>query len=202
MPSTPRTTPGQHGARCRAAAGSRSRRVPRRRRRRARRQRPARSRERPVHDRAPGARGLLARRRPRDRDRLPRRLLPAPGALAAAGPGRRRAARGRGRDHRRPTSTTRSAPGTILLEGPFAAGFTMVWIVGMINSINFIDGLDGLSSGIALIAAVTLGPDLADHGHDLASRSSRCCASRWRGRCSGSCAGTSTRRRSSSAPAA
>jgi UDP-GlcNAc:undecaprenyl-phosphate GlcNAc-1-phosphate transferase len=35
--------------------------------------------------------------------------------------------------------------------------FTVVWIVGMINSINFIDGLDGLSSGIALIAAVTLG---------------------------------------------
>jgi UDP-GlcNAc:undecaprenyl-phosphate GlcNAc-1-phosphate transferase len=35
--------------------------------------------------------------------------------------------------------------------------FTVVWIVGMINSLNFIDGLDGLSSGIALIAAVTLG---------------------------------------------
>jgi UDP-GlcNAc:undecaprenyl-phosphate/decaprenyl-phosphate GlcNAc-1-phosphate transferase len=34
---------------------------------------------------------------------------------------------------------------------------TAFWIVGMINSINFIDGLDGLSSGIALIAAVTLG---------------------------------------------
>ena len=34
---------------------------------------------------------------------------------------------------------------------------TLVWIVGMINSINFIDGLDGLSSGIALIAAITLG---------------------------------------------
>ncbi len=48
-------------------------------------------------------------------------------------------------------------PGTILLTGPFAAGFTMLWIVGMINSINFIDGLDGLSSGIALIAALTLG---------------------------------------------
>jgi UDP-GlcNAc:undecaprenyl-phosphate/decaprenyl-phosphate GlcNAc-1-phosphate transferase len=48
-------------------------------------------------------------------------------------------------------------PGSIVLEGPFAAGFTMIWIVGMINSINFIDGLDGLSSGIALIAAVTLG---------------------------------------------
>jgi UDP-GlcNAc:undecaprenyl-phosphate/decaprenyl-phosphate GlcNAc-1-phosphate transferase len=48
-------------------------------------------------------------------------------------------------------------PGSIPLEGPFAAGFTMIWIIGMINSINFIDGLDGLSSGIALIAAVTLG---------------------------------------------
>jgi UDP-GlcNAc:undecaprenyl-phosphate GlcNAc-1-phosphate transferase len=34
---------------------------------------------------------------------------------------------------------------------------TFIWIVGMINSMNFIDGLDGLSSGIALIAAVTLG---------------------------------------------
>ena len=42
---------------------------------------------------------------------------------------------------------------------PVAVGiaFTVVWIVGMINSLNFIDGLDGLSSGIALIAAVTLG---------------------------------------------
>ena len=48
-------------------------------------------------------------------------------------------------------------PGVIELEGAFAAGFTVLWIVGMINSINFIDGLDGLSSGIALVAAVTLG---------------------------------------------
>jgi UDP-GlcNAc:undecaprenyl-phosphate/decaprenyl-phosphate GlcNAc-1-phosphate transferase len=48
-------------------------------------------------------------------------------------------------------------PGLILLSGPFAIGFTMLWIIGMINSINFIDGLDGLSSGIALIAAGTLG---------------------------------------------
>jgi UDP-GlcNAc:undecaprenyl-phosphate GlcNAc-1-phosphate transferase len=38
-----------------------------------------------------------------------------------------------------------------------AAAITVFWIVGMINSINFIDGLDGLSSGIAFIAAVTLG---------------------------------------------
>ena len=50
----------------------------------------------------------------------------------------------------------------------------------MINSINFIDGLDGLSSGIALIAAVTLGPDLPDD-RPSASRSSRSCASRWPG---------------------
>jgi UDP-GlcNAc:undecaprenyl-phosphate GlcNAc-1-phosphate transferase len=43
------------------------------------------------------------------------------------------------------------------LSGVIAAVATLIWIVGMINSINFIDGLDGLSSGIALIAAVTLG---------------------------------------------
>ncbi len=48
-------------------------------------------------------------------------------------------------------------PGSIQLSGFFAVAFTVVWIVGMINSINFIDGLDGLSSGISLIAAVTLG---------------------------------------------
>jgi UDP-GlcNAc:undecaprenyl-phosphate GlcNAc-1-phosphate transferase len=45
----------------------------------------------------------------------------------------------------------------IRLEGPFAIGFTVLWIMGMINSINFIDGLDGLSSGVVFIAAVTLG---------------------------------------------
>ena len=42
-------------------------------------------------------------------------------------------------------------------SGPVAAGLTVFWIVGMINSINWIDGLDGLSSGVAFIAAVTLG---------------------------------------------
>jgi UDP-GlcNAc:undecaprenyl-phosphate GlcNAc-1-phosphate transferase len=45
----------------------------------------------------------------------------------------------------------------IRFDGLFAAGFAAFWIIGMINSINWIDGLDGLSSGIALIAAVTLG---------------------------------------------
>jgi UDP-GlcNAc:undecaprenyl-phosphate GlcNAc-1-phosphate transferase len=48
-------------------------------------------------------------------------------------------------------------PGLIHLAEPFAVGFTVLWIAGMINSINFIDGLDGLSSGVVLIAAVTLG---------------------------------------------
>jgi UDP-GlcNAc:undecaprenyl-phosphate GlcNAc-1-phosphate transferase len=45
----------------------------------------------------------------------------------------------------------------IHFSAPIAAGLTIFWIVGMINSINWIDGLDGLSSGVALIAAVTLG---------------------------------------------
>ena len=48
-------------------------------------------------------------------------------------------------------------PGVIRFEGIFAALFVVIWILGMINSINFIDGLDGLSSGVALIAALTLG---------------------------------------------
>ena len=49
-------------------------------------------------------------------------------------------------------------PGIIPLEPQIVAiGFTMFWIVGMINSINWIDGLDGLSTGVAIIASVTLG---------------------------------------------
>jgi UDP-GlcNAc:undecaprenyl-phosphate GlcNAc-1-phosphate transferase len=48
-------------------------------------------------------------------------------------------------------------PGIIPFIAPIGIAFTVIWIVGMINSLNFIDGLDGLSSGIALIAAVTLG---------------------------------------------
>jgi UDP-GlcNAc:undecaprenyl-phosphate GlcNAc-1-phosphate transferase len=45
----------------------------------------------------------------------------------------------------------------IFFDDPVPALLAIVWIVGMINSVNFIDGLDGLSSGIGLIAAVTLG---------------------------------------------
>ncbi len=48
-------------------------------------------------------------------------------------------------------------PDKIRFDPPFAAAVTVFWIVGMINSINFVDGLDGLSSGIGLIAALTLG---------------------------------------------
>ena len=40
-------------------------------------------------------------------------------------------------------------PASIDFDGRVAVGFTVLWIVGMINSINFIDGLDGLSSGSA-----------------------------------------------------
>jgi UDP-GlcNAc:undecaprenyl-phosphate/decaprenyl-phosphate GlcNAc-1-phosphate transferase len=47
--------------------------------------------------------------------------------------------------------------GVLRLEGAIGIGFTILWFAGMINAINFIDGLDGLSSGIGLIAAVTLG---------------------------------------------
>ena len=47
--------------------------------------------------------------------------------------------------------------GVLPFSPPFALTFSAVWIVGMVNSLNFIDGLDGLSSGIALIAATTLG---------------------------------------------
>ena len=46
---------------------------------------------------------------------------------------------------------------TLTFVGVGAGLVTALWIVGMINSINFIDGLDGLSTGVSLIAAVTLG---------------------------------------------
>jgi UDP-GlcNAc:undecaprenyl-phosphate GlcNAc-1-phosphate transferase len=45
----------------------------------------------------------------------------------------------------------------IALSPEIAAFVTVLWVIGMINSINFIDGLDGLSTGVSLIAAVTLG---------------------------------------------
>lgn len=47
--------------------------------------------------------------------------------------------------------------GTIGFAPWFVGAFTVFWIVGMINSINWIDGLDGLSTGVGLVAALTLG---------------------------------------------
>jgi UDP-GlcNAc:undecaprenyl-phosphate GlcNAc-1-phosphate transferase len=37
-----------------------------------------------------------------------------------------------------------------------AVPFTVVWVVGMINTMNWLDTMDGLAGGIALIAAVVL----------------------------------------------
>ena len=39
---------------------------------------------------------------------------------------------------------------------PLAIGFTVFWIVGMVNALNWIDGLDGLAGGVTLIAALVL----------------------------------------------
>ena len=46
--------------------------------------------------------------------------------------------------------------GTAVIQ-PVPVLLTTLWIVGMINCINWIDGLDGLSTGVSLIAALTLG---------------------------------------------
>ncbi len=44
----------------------------------------------------------------------------------------------------------------ILLAPPVAIGFTLFWIVGMMNTVNFLDGLDGLAGGVTAIAAILL----------------------------------------------
>jgi UDP-GlcNAc:undecaprenyl-phosphate GlcNAc-1-phosphate transferase len=60
-----------------------------------------------------------------------------------------------------------SPGGVLLLAPPLAVGFTVFWIVGMNVALNFLDGLDGLASGVAIIAALTLGatallPDVSE----------------------------------------
>ena len=91
--------------------------------------------------------GAAARRGAGGRARRHRRPVRPAGALAAPRPGRAGvgavAARHHHRLHRQPVRR----PGSSASTGPIAAGFTVFWIVGMINSINWIDGLDGLSSG-------------------------------------------------------
>lgn len=42
------------------------------------------------------------------------------------------------------------------LSDAFSVILTLLWIVGITNAINLIDGLDGLSSGITLIACISL----------------------------------------------
>ena len=38
----------------------------------------------------------------------------------------------------------------------FTVAFTLLWIVGMINTINFLDGLDGLATGVGAIVSAVL----------------------------------------------
>lgn len=47
--------------------------------------------------------------------------------------------------------------GLVELALPLAVGATVFWVVGMNVALNFLDGLDGLASGVAIIAALTLG---------------------------------------------
>ena len=71
---------------------------------------------------------------------------------------------------------------TLAFAGIGAGLVTALWVVGMINSINFIDGLDGLSTGVAFIAAVTLGVVSLGY-HRRTSPWWPCCAPSWPGRC-------------------
>jgi UDP-GlcNAc:undecaprenyl-phosphate GlcNAc-1-phosphate transferase len=44
----------------------------------------------------------------------------------------------------------------LVLPGVIAVGFTLFWIVGMMNTVNFLDGLDGLVGGVTVIAGAVL----------------------------------------------
>lgn len=57
----------------------------------------------------------------------------------------------------------------IELNGIWEYVITWVWIVGITNAINLTDGLDGLSSGITLIACVSLLIIFASNGSPLIS---------------------------------
>ncbi|MFZ5622991.1 MAG: MraY family glycosyltransferase [Gemmatimonadota bacterium] len=37
--------------------------------------------------------------------------------------------------------------------GPFAAPFTMLWLIGVTNAVNLIDGIDGLAAAVGVVAA-------------------------------------------------
>ena len=52
---------------------------------------------------------------------------------------------------------------------PLVVAFTLVWIMGMVNTINFLDGLDGLAAGIgAIISAVLAIHMLREGQHSVA----------------------------------
>ncbi|MGH2459790.1 MAG: glycosyltransferase family 4 protein [Chloroflexota bacterium] len=46
--------------------------------------------------------------------------------------------------------------GLIVLPLVVAVPFTLVWVVGMINTLNFIDTMDGLAAGVTAIAGIVL----------------------------------------------
>jgi UDP-GlcNAc:undecaprenyl-phosphate GlcNAc-1-phosphate transferase len=44
----------------------------------------------------------------------------------------------------------------VILPAALVWGFTVFWIVGMINTVNFLDGIDGLAAGVTAIVCVVL----------------------------------------------
>jgi UDP-GlcNAc:undecaprenyl-phosphate GlcNAc-1-phosphate transferase len=56
------------------------------------------------------------------------------------------------------------------MEGLFAVIFSVICIVGVINSYNMIDGLDGLSASIALISFIGIGVLCATGGYEVGTR--------------------------------
>jgi len=46
----------------------------------------------------------------------------------------------------------------------FTVAFTLVWIVGMINTVNFLDGLDGLAAGVGAIVSAVLAVHMLREG--------------------------------------
>lgn len=47
---------------------------------------------------------------------------------------------------------------------PFVIAFSLIWIVGMINTINFLDGLDGLAAGVGAIVSALLAVHMLREG--------------------------------------
>ncbi|HVB97016.1 MAG TPA: MraY family glycosyltransferase [Chloroflexota bacterium] len=54
------------------------------------------------------------------------------------------------------TNVANPLGGLIVLPMIIAVPFTLVWVVGMINTMNFIDTMDGLAAGITAIAGAVL----------------------------------------------